>query len=147
MTNPKKWIWLSCFVFTSFTSSHEQWMRAGDLKEFELIIQKQERQKELKTLCVLQLKKKIVPHFCYEWLQYKSQKQKNSFLPYLNEKCQEFSTSLKNPKKIKEILQNSHQLNHFCYKILYKQKKRIEYQLRDQNPSYILRWHFTDEEF
>lgn len=122
-------------------------MRVNDLKEFEGIIKKQERQKELKTLCVLQLEKKIIPHFCYEWLKYKKPERRASFLPYLNEKCQEFSTSLKNSQKIKEILQKKHHLNSFCYKAVHKQKKRIEYQLRDQKPSHILRWYFTEEEF
>ncbi len=122
-------------------------MKVRDLKEFELIIKKQERQKELKILCFLQLEKKIVPYFCYEWLKYKKPEQGAAFLSYLNEKCQEFSTSLKKPHKIKEILQKNHHLNSFCYKTLYKQKKRIEYQLRDQAPSRIFQWYFTEEEF
>ena len=130
------------FIQTLFTFANEQWMETRNLKEFNLLIKKQETQKELKTLCFLQLANKVIPHSCYEWIKFT----KTNKLPrqYLNEKCQEFSAQLKKPKKIKELLKNT-SLSPFCRKKIQEQKKRIEYQLRDRPISEIFTWYFPED--
>ena len=142
MTYLNKFLLSFFFVQTVFTFANEQWMEVHNLKEFNLLIKRQETQKELKILCFLQLENKTIPYSCYEWLKYK--KRKTLPLQYLNEKCQEFSVYLKKPKKIKELLKKG-TLSPFCHKKVREQKKRIEYQLRDQSISKIFTWYFIED--
>ncbi len=125
---------------------NEQWMSARSTQELEKMIEKQETKEKLKTLCLLQLQKETVPYACYEWKNFSKNPhiQKNTLLTsYLNEKCEEFSGRLKKPEQIKQILQKQH-LSEFCRKQIKRAKKLIEYQLRDQAPENILKWHLHD---
>ena len=124
-------------VFTTLlffsSSAHEEWMKAQNLRELHQIIRNQKEYEKLKILCQLQLKKKIIPVSCYEWIKIKPLLQQNQSLAFLDEKCKEFSAYLRNPKKIIEILYSKH-LSPFCRKTISQQKKMIEYQLRDHIP-------------
>ena len=144
----------------------EQWMRASSQKALKKQIQKEERAEKLKMLCFLQLKKKQSPYFCYEWLNSVSAKggkglankapkaimvlfedkvspsfrSHKAFLMYLNERCQNFASNLKDLKKIVSILQMK-SVSAFCRKQIEKQKQILEYQLRDKSPKKLLNWH------
>ena len=140
----KQFFLFSGFFYLSFSQANEQWMAARNLKEFKQIIQKQERGKELKTLCFLQLQKKQVPYSCYEWLAPGALKETALPLQYLNENCERSSVHLKSLLKIKKILQQK-SLSSFCRKKIKWQKKRIEYQLRDYPLSDIFTWYFKED--
>ena len=116
-------------------------MKAQNLRELHQIIRNQKKYKKLKVLCRRQLRKKIIPVACYGWIKIKPLYQQKPSLAFLDEKCQEFSTSLRNPKKITEILHSKH-LSPFCRRTISQQKKMIEYQLRD----HILIFHRYLEE-
>lgn len=130
-------------LYSTDNLANEQWMAARNPKELKQFIQDWETRKELKTLCLLQLQKKTVPHSCYEWLTYISYKEKTWLFQYLNEKCQEFSSELNNLMKVKKILQNQH-LSPFCRKRIIQKKKLIEYQLRDSPVSDIFMWYLKE---
>lgn len=119
-------------------------MASRNPKELTQLIQIQEKEKELKILCVLQLQKKSVPYSCYEWMTHKFSIKKNLFLQYLNEKCLEFLSHLKTPTEIKKILQ-SKSLSTFCRKTIHQQKEIIEYKLRDSSVPDIFTWYFKEE--
>ena len=105
-------------------------MKAQNLRELHEIIRNQKEYKKLKILCLLQLRKKILPVACYGWIKIKPFHQQKPSLAFLDEKCKEFSTSLRSPKKITEILHSKH-LSPFCRRAISQQKKIMEYQLRD----------------
>lgn len=119
---------MTLLVFSS--SAQEEWMKAQNLKELQKIIKNQKERTELKVLCRLQLQKKIIPVACYEWIKVKPFPSQKPARAFLDEKCKEFSSSLRNPEKIIEILYSKH-LSLFCRKTISQQKKMIEYQLRD----------------
>ena len=135
---------LFCFSPLVFSFSSKQWITSRNIDELEQIVQEQKKTKELKLFCQLQLNKKRVPWACYEWIKKKPKTEKKIFLSYFNEKCSESSVYLKNPEKIRKILQQKN-LSAFCRTRVRKQKKVIEYQLRDQLPSNIFKWYFTEE--
>lgn len=107
-------------------------MQAQNLRELHQIIKNQKEYEKLKMFCQLQLKKKIIPVACYEWIKINPLQQKKQSLAFLDEKCKEFSAHLRNPLKMIEILYSKH-LSPFCRKIISQQKKMIEYQLRDHS--------------
>jgi len=138
------------FLFFCFSSSSgfidsgfiEDYMKAKSQFELKALIKDQESKKELKTLCLRQLQKNTVPYFCYKWLDKKLLEDKN-LLSYLNERCYEFSSHIKDLKKIKQILKND-SLSPFCRKKIEQQKSLLEYQLRDL-PAPQLFKHFIED--
>ena len=151
--------------FPAVAGGPERWMQITSQKALKKQLKKEEQAEKLKTLCVLQLKKQQVPYSCYEWLKIASSegvlnnkaleskkstlrgnqpvspiRSADSFLKYLNEKCQSLAPKLKDLKKITYILQIS-ALSAFCRKQIEKQKQIREYQLRDENPEKLLKWH------
>ena len=162
-------LWSAVF-FPAVAGGPERWMQITSQKALKKQLKKEERAEKLKVLCVLQLKKQQVPYSCYEWLKIASSegaltegalnnktfeskksalrgtlpvspiRSAEAFLKYLNEKCQSLAPNLKDLKKITYILQIP-ALSLFCRQQIEKQKQIREYQLRDENPENLLKWH------
>ena len=115
-------------TYSVFVSESEEWIKARSLKEFQQTIQKQVKEKELRTLCFLQLKRNKVPYSCYEWK--KQFKEKSLNTAYLDEKCHDFSENLKNLKQVRKILSQK-SLSLSCRKRITQQKEHLEYLHRD----------------
>ena len=153
-------IFLWCAVFfPAKATGPERWMQATSQKALQQEIQKEQLEKKQRTLCLLQIKKKQVPYSCYEWssrffipkkgratkapsrIFLDSIRSKQAFLNYLNEKCQSFAPNLKDLQKISFILKIK-AIHPFCRKQVKKQKQIREYQLRDESPEKLLKWHY-----
>ena len=122
-------------------SASESWMHAQNITELKQIIQQTNIQKQLKTTCLFQLKTNKVPTYCYKWLSYQTDNPKTYVLSYLNEKCQERSTQIKELQRISQILTNPH-LSSQCRNQLKSKKQILEYQLRDKPGRQLLKWYF-----
>lgn len=114
----------------------ESWIKAKNIKEFKKALTQTESDRELKTLCLTEIRKQKVPHSCYEWVGTRPFKRKKDIFKYLDEKCLQFSPRLKNLQEMKHILQVK-SLTPFCRKTLVRYKKIREYQLRDKSPSHV----------
>ncbi len=123
------------------TSASETWMQAKNITELKQFIQQTNRQKQLKTTCLFQLKTNKIPTGCYEWLSFHNNHHKTHALSYLDEKCQELSAKLKQLPKISQIMTNQH-LSPYCRKQLKNKKLILEYQLRDKPSEQLLKWYF-----
>ena len=122
-------------------------MRATSQKALKKEIKQTEQAEQAKALCLLQLKKQKVPYGCYTYMHFLPgcdscddlTHRKKAFLDYLNEQCHTLAPQVQDLSKINKILQ-SKEISAFCRQKIEQQKKIREYQLRDADPSYILKW-------
>ena len=121
-------------------SIYSPWLKAKNLNALRRIIKKQEREKELKMLCLRQLTKKHIPHYCYEWLKSKKPTNKKELIQYFDENCLKAGLYPKNPENIKNILSRSG-LSPLCRKKIKQEKEKNEYRLRDGPPGGLLNRH------
>ncbi len=126
------------------TPANEKGMKSKSLSEFHQFIRIEQNEKKIKTLCLLQLKRKKIPTYCYRWLKNQNSRKKKPIWSYLNEKCLEFSKNLKNLEYIEHVLQNFF-LPPTCQIPLQNKKRNLEYQLRDQAPKKLLKWYFKSQ--
>ena len=134
-------IWLVLGIISRSGAGGEVLMRARSLEELQIMIKKTKTEKQLKTSCLLQLKSKKVPIFCYQWLKNQKTSNKSLVLSYLDEKCVENSQSLKNLEHTARISADD-SLSLACKNHLKKKKHVLEYQLRDRAPEKLLKWYF-----
>lgn len=135
------WMILLFLFFAPTAKSGElKWLKAESHSALKKIIKKQERLEELKALCLRQLSKKQIPHYCYEWLLQSRPKNKEQIIRYLDENCLKFPLLMLNLKSAKEALKGKG-LSQICRKKILQEKKKWEYRLRDAPPSQYLKQH------
>lgn len=144
-----KKILLLCFLCTQAQAfaltpalRPENLMHIKNLPELHKMVKNLKTEKQLKTNCLLQLKNKKVPIFCYQWLKNKKSNKIQFVISYLDEKCIESLKFLKNLKIITQMMAEK-SLTSICKNQLKKKKQILEYQLRDHHPEKVLKWYLN----
>ena len=139
-------LFLFCFGFFPPGMAYpERWMQATSQKALKKEIKQSEKAEQAKALCLLQLKKQKVPYGCYTYLNLlpepnrRAIQKRKAFVAYLNEQCHTWASQVQDLNRINKILQTKG-ISDFCRQKIKQQKKIREYQLRDADPSYMLKW-------
>ncbi len=117
-------------------------MHTKNLPELHKMVKNLKTEKQLKTNCLLQLKNKKVPFFCYQWLNNQKSNKRQFVISYLDEKCIESLKYLKNLKIITKMIAEK-SLTVTCKNQLKKKRQVLEYQLRDKHPEEVLKWYLN----